>query len=466
MKKESISQDNNSNKKNRKQNIKIQDQRKKEVKAKNDIVRDNKKTGKKTKDQIPPKKEKKLKKKIQILRIILLMIILTIIILSSILGYRTIKNGGGLQGFLSALVGQNEDTLKNLPKLQVLVLGESQNLTDTIMVCSYDPKTQQASLLSIPRDTFIGKNKNRATAFDKINAVYQRKNADKILNTINELLDMNIKYYVTIDTKALIKLVDAIGGVEFDVPINMKYDDVTQNLHINLKAGKQKLNGQQAEWLVRFRHNNNGSSYSEEYGDNDIGRMRTQREFIQAVLTQTLKPHNITKIGNILDIAKEDVRTNIDFKDVKDYIPYAVNFKTENLKTGVLPGVPEKCNGVWLYIHDKTETKQLKQELFAEEIVQDDQQQDVSKKIKVEILNGTENKSKLEKLIKLLEEQGYEIVKTGNTTSKSKTSIRYKSQKQSEEAKELKEILGVGVISQITENSNVDIKIVIGRDYK
>ena len=218
--------------------------------------------------------------------------------------------------------------------------------------------------------------------------------------------------------------------------------------------------------LVRFRHNNNGSSYSEEYGDNDIGRMRTQREFIQAVLTQTLKPHNITKIGNILDIAKEDVRTNIDFKDVKDYIPYAVNFKTENLKTGVLPGVPEKCNGVWLYIHDKTETKQLKQELFAEEIVQDDQQQDVSKKIKVEILNGTENKSKLEKLIKLLEEQGYEIVKTGNTTSKSKTSIRYKSQKQSEEAKELKEILGVGVISQITENSNVDIKIVIGRDYK
>ena len=132
MKKESISQDNNSNKKNRKQNIKIQDQRKKEVKAKNDIVRDNKKTGKKTKDQIPPKKEKKLKKKRPILRIILLMIILTIIILSSILGYRTIKNGGGLQGFLSALVGQNEDTLKNLPKLQVLVLGESQNSTPPI----------------------------------------------------------------------------------------------------------------------------------------------------------------------------------------------------------------------------------------------------------------------------------------------------------------------------------------------
>ena len=87
---------------------------------------------------------------------------------------------------------------------------------------------------------------------------------------------MEIKYYVTIDNNVLIKLVDILGGVEFDVPVNMDYDDKTQNLHIHLKKGKQIINGKKAEMLLRFRHNNNGTSYSKEYGDNDYGRMKTR----------------------------------------------------------------------------------------------------------------------------------------------------------------------------------------------
>ena len=126
----------------------------------------------------------------------------------------------------------------------------------------------------------------------------------------------------------------------------MKYDDPTQNLHINLKAGEQKINGDKAEQLLRFRKNNNGTSYPEEYGDNDTGRMRTQREFIMAVMQQTLKPGNIFKIGQILDIANNYLETNIDFSYIKDYIPYAVEFSTENLATETIPGVnkelPEK----------------------------------------------------------------------------------------------------------------------------
>ena len=74
--------------------------------------------------------------------------------------------------------------------------------------------------------------------------------------------------------------INEIGGVEFDVPIDMEYDDVTQDLYIHLDKGYQKLDGEQAEQLVRFRKNNNGTSYPYEYGDNDIGRMRTQREFL------------------------------------------------------------------------------------------------------------------------------------------------------------------------------------------
>lgn len=92
----------------------------------------------------------------------------------------------------------------------------------------------------------------------------------------------------------------------------MNYDDTSQNLHIHLKAGEQKLDGDKAEQLVRFRHNNDGTSYPEEYGDNDTGRMRTQREFIMQVIKQTAKPENIFKIGEILEVAKEYVITNID----------------------------------------------------------------------------------------------------------------------------------------------------------
>lgn len=421
--------------------------------------------------------KKKVKKKHPALRIFLLILVLAILITGIVIGVKTIQNGGGLQGFLSTMVGQDEKKLQEMPKFEVLILGESQNLTDTILVCSYDPKIQKASMMSIPRDTFVGKNKNKATAWDKINAVYQKKNADKILSAVNELLGMNIQYYVTVDTKALIKLVDAIGGVEFDVPIDMNYDDSTQDLHIELKAGQQKLTGQQAEWLVRFRHNNDGTSYPTSYGDNDLGRMRTQREFIMAVMKQTLTPGNIFKIGQIIDIAKENVRTNIDFNSIKGYIPYAVNFNIENLKTGTLPGEPEKCNGVWLYIHDKQKTIELKQELF-DEIVESGESLDntntvegtklenVSQEIRVEVLNGTGNANLLSKATKLLKEKGYNVVKTGNTSSSNKTSIINRSGKTSKEAEALKKIITVGTVSSQTDNSKVDFTVILGKDYK
>lgn len=86
------------------------------------------------------------------------------------------------------------------------------------------------------------------------------------------------------------------------------------------------------EQIVRFRHNNNGTTYPSSYGVQDIGRMKTQRAFLTALAKQTLVPANITKIPEFLDIAKQYVETNIDLNTIKDYVPYAVNFNTDNLK--------------------------------------------------------------------------------------------------------------------------------------
>lgn len=295
-----------------------------------------------------------------------LKIFIFILIIFAILGGIYAKRVYDLDGnWLAALLGHNKDTLKNLDKLYVLAMGESTGMSDTIIVCSYDPKTQEASMLSIPRDTFIGDSKRNATTSDKINALYNGgKKPEKTIEAVNELTGLNIQNYILVDTKALVELVNAIGGVKFDVPIDMKYDDYSQDLHVNLKAGMQKLNGDQVEQLVRFRHNSNGSTYSYEYGIEDFGRMRTQREVLVAIAKQTIQFKNVKEIGNIIDIAEKYVQTNMDFKLLKDYIPYAVNMNADNIKSAQLPGQSQYINGISFFLADEEEIENVIEEMF------------------------------------------------------------------------------------------------------
>ena len=156
------------------------------------------------------------------------------------------------------MVGNDRETLEELEPIQFLLLGVSTDLggkiTDTIMVATYNPKDQTASLLSIPRDTYTGKDHSQGTPNEKINALYT-KGIDRILAKVNELTGLDLKYYMVVDNEALIKLVDVIRGVEFDVPINMNYHDDTQGLSIELSKGLQVLDGNHAEQLLRFRKN-------------------------------------------------------------------------------------------------------------------------------------------------------------------------------------------------------------------
>ena len=295
-------------------------------------------------------------------------IFLFILLLCVCAGIWFAKKVNDLEGnWLAAILGHDKNTLENLETLQVLIMGESTGMSDTIIACSYNPKTQKASMLSIPRDTYVNNGKYKNSVYNKINSLYSGgETPEKTLQAVNEITGLNIKYYILVDTQALRKLVDYIGGVEFDVPIDMKYDDYGQDLHINLKAGLQRLNGKQAEQVVRFRHNNNGSSYSYEYGNEDYGRMKTQRNLIIAVAKQTIKFKNIKEIKNIINIMKEDVITNIDFNKIKDYIPYAMNMNLDNIQTAQLPGQSEQRNGGWFFFHDEEETKNVVNQLFNE----------------------------------------------------------------------------------------------------
>lgn len=428
----------------------------------------------------------KPKKKRKIIKRIFLFILLVFLVAGGVFAYKVYKNGGGMSGMLATVIGHDENTKKNLGEFKCLILGistdqEDVDLTDTIIVASYNPNTQKATLLSIPRDTYTGKNSSKATAYEKINALYSRKHRpDETLKAVNEITGLDIQYYVVVKTEALIKLVDVIGGVTFNVPIDMNYDDKSQDLHIHLKAGEQLLDGDKAEQLVRFRHNNNGTSYPEDYGDNDIGRMRTQREFILQVVKQTAKPGNIFKIGQILDVAKEYVITNVDFDVAKDYIPYAVEFNTEDLLTEVLPGNPSNKNpsGTWVYVYNQKETKALVRKLFydRDEETEGEESSDTNSTvatstkngdIKVEILNGTGDSSNLQKAVNQLTNKGFNVAKTGTTNTTSKTIVVNKKSVNSTIISEIKDILDVGVVqnSQST-SSKVDVTVIIGKDYK
>ncbi len=446
-----------------------------------------KEVAKDKKNRYAKKRKKKIGKKVLIFIIIILLLGI------GWFTYRTIRNGGGISGMLATVVGHNENTKKDLKEIKVLILGVSTDtdaeLTDTIMIASYNPNTQKANLLSIPRDTFTGKNPKKAVASQKINSLYNiNKTPDKTLAAVNELTGLDIKYYVVVKTEALIKLVDAIGGVKFNVPMRMKYTDTSQNLVIDLEEGEQLIDGNKAEQLLRFRHNDyqkgvGMTSYPSEYGDNDFGRMRTQRDFIIATLKQTLKPSNIFKIGQILEIANENVDTNLELSFVKDYIPYAVELDTENITSATLPGTTpdvSTTNGVSVFVADKKASKELIQSMFYADVTEENEDNTISNNttsisttttqtaedISIELLNGSGDNSKIEKAKKLLEEAGYNVKKTGKTSSIAQTIITNKKDVTDENLKNIKQVLGKGNIStNKSSTSLVDVTIIIGKDF-
>ena len=440
------------------------------------------------------KKKKKKRSKVRVFFRVVLLIILALIIGYGIwfgVNYSKHITKGEENHYdpLSATaLGIDPEKLKEVGRINVLILGESgyeddYKLTDSIMVASYNPQTQQASMLSIPRDTYVGrKDKNSATpnylASYKMNSVYRNgTNIPETITRVEELVGIKIHNYVLVDTDAIVQIVDAIGGVNFNVPIDMNYDDTNQNLHIHLKAGEQLIDGAKAEQLLRFRHNQDWTSYPEEYGDNDLGRMRTQREFIQATLKQLIRFENVTKVLNLLDIVFNNVKTDLTLETIKYYIPYAFKFNMENIKSGMVPGESQKCNGIWIYVANKKQTKQIADELFTDILPQEpvantientnsNEENKKEEKIKIELLNGTGQNEKLEEVKQKLIKEGYDVIKSGNTNSTSNSVIINRTMQSKNIEDDLKEILNIKNINSNSNNSNIDFTIIIGKDYE
>lgn len=203
--------------------------------------------------------------------------------------------------------------------------------TDTMIVVSYDITTQKINMLNVPRDTIS----NVKRKVKKINAGFYN-GPEALIEEMQMLLGIPIDRYVVVDFEGFEKLVDIIGGVEFNVPTYMVWDDPTQDLHIYLEPGVQKLDGEKAIQLVRFRQNNPGVKGG--YADGDIGRIKLQQEFLQTVAKKVLSLENVMKVGDMASAITSNTKTDLSLSEILWFGMKAMKMDFTNISMDTLPG--------------------------------------------------------------------------------------------------------------------------------
>lgn len=270
-------------------------------------------------------------------------------------------SGGVVDGSSQAPVS-DEDWKEDVYTFLVVGRDVSSGNTDTIMMVTYDLGNQKATVLNIPRDTMVdarhpGKNR-------KINAVYnlgkyyaeegdERTGIDYLKEAVTDMFGYAPDFYVFINWEAFGRLVDAIGGVDFEVPFTMKYKDPTQNLVINQPAGWRHLSGQDAMEVVRWRHDN---TYSTQYRDGDLGRIRTQQALLKAIVGECLQLSNVTKIGEFAEIFAEEVETDLTLGNLVAFAERAIlgGLSTDDVEFVTMPLDGVYVNGA-SYVQAKPE---------------------------------------------------------------------------------------------------------------
>ncbi|MCL2095647.1 MAG: LCP family protein [Oscillospiraceae bacterium] len=238
-----------------------------------------------------------------------------------------------------------------------LILGsDSGTNTDTIMAVMVNVKENSASVLNIPRDTYVsarnfsGKITNvygRGRSLASQGGITGREEISKagveyVCAMIQYTFGIPIDKYVLINLEGFKVLVDEIKGVEVDVPMRMKYSDPEQNLYIDLYPGLQILDGNKAEQLVRFRQPDEGSGnptyYSIGYAGEDLGRIKTQQTFLSAVMKKMINPIDLGNIRSLFEVGSKYMITNMTAADIGWFGVQMTNIKLENVRTHTLPG--------------------------------------------------------------------------------------------------------------------------------
>lgn len=243
--------------------------------------------------------------------------------------------GGGdtiLEEQLPAIVDEESpffEAFKDKNRVNILLLGVNGNLTDTIMLASFDMDAKHVDLISVPRDTYYHREGYSGEGENKINAAY-RGNPVNTAKAVSEvLLGMPINYYAVIEYDGVETIVDAMGGVPMDIEFNMNYSDPYDDppLEINIPKGHQVLDGEHAVQFLRYRKG---------YLEGDIGRVKAQQEFMKSAFKQVLG----FQLPKIAKTVFNNVESDITLGKATKLATNAMGISGEDIETYMLPATP------------------------------------------------------------------------------------------------------------------------------
>lgn len=276
--------------------------------------------------------------------------------------------------------------------------------SDTMVILHYDPETSEAAVVSIPRDTkVIIKGRD-----EKINAAHAYGGTDLAIKTVEDLLDININYYVEINYEGFRKLIDSIGGVDVVIPYDMNYDDNVQNLHIHFKKGqKVHLDGKKAEEFVRWRKNNDGTGYA----DGDLGRIRTQQGFMVKVVEKLKSPAIIPNILSFARALPQFIDTNLDAMAIINLSKDIPKISMDSIQKYTLKGDAKSIDDISYFIYDPEKNMDTVA-LLGGKAYNTNRKVD-NKNIRIQIMNGSGLNEAGSKIKQKLEDMGYTVTGAG-----------------------------------------------------
>lgn len=265
---------------------------------------------------------------------------------------------------------QTKDVFKDNQVLNILLLGEDttptrddpegkyKGRTDTMMLCSLDPKEKKARILSVPRDSRVPIPGHKT---QKINAAYAMGGVQLTAKTVEKFLDCKIDHYVIVNYNFIKELIDSLGGIEVYIPRDYKKRDdwVIPALVIDFKKGWQTLNGEDAVKYLRIR---------DIYPVPDIGRISAQQDFIMSIFDRLKSPRTIFALPKLLDIVDKNIKTDLNYGQIAYLGYWGLGINRENISTGTIDGYGKKLDdGVDYWIVDTEKARSKYREFFQEE---------------------------------------------------------------------------------------------------
>ncbi len=342
--------------------------------------------------------------------------------------------------------------LKNV-KYQALV-NSFEGLTDTMLLIRFNPENKKVSVLSIPRDTRTAIPGHSTT---KINAANAFGGPPLAARSASELLGgVGIDRYISMNVQGVEALVNALGGVTVNVPKDMKYQDDSQHLYINLKAGRQHLNGTKTLELLRFRQDALG----------DIGRIQRQQMVMRAVMEQALNPATITRLPSILSVIQTHIDTNLSVEEIFALAGYAAQTNRSNTQMLMVPGEFSRPGdfdaSYWL------PSRKRIQELMARhfDLGSLGTEETKSQSVRITVQDGTKQPDRTQAVLRSLQKAGYSNSNLGQPWTESLSVTRIVAQQgNTKSADAVREALGFGEVRiEATGDLDSDVTIQLGKD--